>query len=197
MRVLFIKRKWKTYSGTTCLICGFTYPSTALAARETYYLKLLQCGIFTFHHFRYISLLHYCRDMQKKNKKLINSLNLIKDRHIICRYVYFTYSEDVLMWVEYKTEIADTYRVEECSTWQKPHLLAGQDKETEDDSGHWCGQPESEWRSLWLYKATDSKPASHLAKQKPKVTIGALLGFRWIDYEELHSFFSIHCMNTE
>ena len=22
-----------TYSGTTCLICGFTYPSTALAAR--------------------------------------------------------------------------------------------------------------------------------------------------------------------
>lgn len=22
-----------TYSGTTCLICGFTYPSTALAAK--------------------------------------------------------------------------------------------------------------------------------------------------------------------
>lgn len=28
------RRERETYSGTTCLICGFTYPSTALAVRE-------------------------------------------------------------------------------------------------------------------------------------------------------------------
>lgn len=26
--------RWTTYSGTTCLICGFTYPSAAFAAGE-------------------------------------------------------------------------------------------------------------------------------------------------------------------
>lgn len=33
------KNKEVTYSGTTCLICGFTYPSTAFAARERHWLR--------------------------------------------------------------------------------------------------------------------------------------------------------------
>lgn len=62
-------------------------------------------------------------------------------------------------------ECADTYRVEVCSTSRRPRPWAGQDKGTEGGWGHWCGLLRSEWRSPWLYMATDSKPASRLAEQ--------------------------------
>lgn len=50
-----------------------------------------------------------------------------------------------------KQEVA--YRVAGCNIWRKPHPWVCRGRGTGGDWDRWCGQPESEWKSLWLCRA--------------------------------------------
>ena len=123
---------WKlhTYSGTTCLICGFTYPSTALAVKQT------------------------SRGREREN-----------DSSVQVSIRPFTTEFTLKQWYQIspcKQEVA--YRAAGCNIWRKLHPWVCRGRGTGDDWDRWCGQPESEWRSLWLCRAWGSRPFSHLGK---------------------------------
>lgn len=60
----------------------------------------------------------------------------------------------------FKQKVA--YRVGGCNIWRKPRPWVCRGRGTGGDWDRWCGQPESEWRSLWLCRAWGSKPFFHL-----------------------------------
>lgn len=56
----------------------------------------------------------------------------------------------------------NAYRGVGCNIWRTPRPWVCRGKGTGGGWDRWCGQPESEWRSLWLCRAWGSKPFSHL-----------------------------------
>lgn len=92
------------------------------------------------------------------------------------------------------------YRVVGCNIWRKPHPWVCRGRGTGGDWGRWCGQPESEWRSLWLCRAWGSKPFSHLETQSTHTTVSATTvissGFlQIIQYYTLYTLSKPPCAN--